>query len=84
MSLTGNGKYVCDRDGVDVGNGGVLAAVVVSDLDPDNPGHVRNLHFCRDEVDEDGKVVRKGCANKVLSASNMKHYNEERESDGAQ
>jgi hypothetical protein len=81
MSMQPDGSYVCDRDGVDVGNGSVLMALVVSDLDPDNPGHVRNLHFCRDREDEDGKIV-KGCARKVLSSTNMKHYTETKESSG--
>lgn len=74
MSRTPEGDYVCDRDGVNVGNGGVDRALVVSDRDPDKPGHVRILHFCRDR-EENGKTI-KGCANKVLSATNLKHYKE--------
>lgn len=77
MSIKANGKHECDRCGTDVGNGGVLQCVVVSDLDPDDPGMVRNLHFCRDR-DEGGKLV-KGCARKVLSPANLKHYEEARE-----
>lgn len=72
--MTQGGSFECDRCGTDVGNGGVLDAVVVSDLDPENPGTVRNLHFCRDR-EVDGKTV-KGCGNKVLSATNLKHYKE--------
>ena len=71
MSLQ-DGKYVCDRDGVDVGNGGVQSALVVSDLDPDRPGMVRNLHFCRDR-EEDGEKI-KGCAGKVLTSRNLEYY----------
>lgn len=74
MSLQPDGKYVCDRDGRDVGNGGILMALVVSDLDPDDPGMVRNLHFCRDEKDAEGTITHHGCAKKVLSARNMEHY----------
>lgn len=81
MSMLPDGSHVCDRCPADVGNGGVTDALIVSDLDPDNPGHVRNLHFCRDR-EVDGKKV-KGCANKVLSAANLKSYNERNE-DGAQ
>lgn len=72
MSFNSDGTVTCDRDGVDVGNGGVAFALVVSDLDPDNIGHTRTFHFCRDR-DEDGKAV-KGCASKVLSARNLEKY----------
>ena len=78
MSREADGKFYCDRDGVEVGNGGVLEALVVSDLDPDNPGMVRNLHFCRDRRAEDGSLV-KGCARKVLSSSNMAHFKQKKE-----
>ena len=66
-----NGRYVCDRDGVDVGNGGVDQAAIVSDLDPDT-GNVRVLHFCRDRQ-VDGKTV-KGCAGRVLTAKALADY----------
>lgn len=75
--MTPNGKHVCDRCGTDVGNGGVSEAVVVGDLDPDQRGHVCNLHFCRDRT-VDGKAVR-GCEHKILSPANLKHYTDTRE-----
>lgn len=59
-----SGKTVCDRDGTDVGNGGVDLCVIVSDLDSDNRGMVHNYHFCREN----------GCDKKVLSARNLEHY----------
>lgn len=71
MTMQSDGSFECDRCGADCGNGGVLDCVVVSDLDLDNPGHVANYHFCRDR-EEDGKKI-KGCANKVLSTTNLKH-----------
>lgn len=71
-------KYVCDRDGVDVGNGGILEAVVVSDINEET-GMVVNLHFCRDQKDEEGKIIRKGCSRKILSPSNIQHYRESNE-----
>ena len=48
MSLRPDGSYRCDRCGADVGNGAVFSAVVVVDLDPDAPGQMRQLHWCRD------------------------------------
>lgn len=69
--MTYNGsRHNCDRCGTGVENGAVTECVVVSDLDPDNPGMVRNLHFCREN----------GCDKKVLSARNLQHYTETRES----
>lgn len=76
-----NGKFVCDRDGVDVENGGVNFALVVNDVDPDRPGHVRVLHFCRDREDKDGNKIT-GCASKVLSARNMEHFRGRTQKDG--
>jgi len=70
-------NYECAKCGADVGNGSVQSAVIVSDLDPDTPGMVRNLYFCRDHEDKDGHKI-KGCANKVLSAANLKHHKEEK------
>lgn len=58
-----NGKHVCDRCGADIGNGAITECVIVSDLDPDIPGGVRILHFCREN----------SCAKKVLSARNLAH-----------
>lgn len=66
MTMLPSGQFVCDRDGTDVGNGGVDRCIIVSDLDPDPEarGMVRNLHFCREN----------GCDQKVLSARNLEHY----------
>jgi hypothetical protein len=64
MTMLPSGKAVCDRDGTDVGNGGIDLCVIVSDVDPDNRGMVLNLHFCREN----------GCDKKVLSARNLEHF----------
>lgn len=74
-------EFRCDRCGGDCGNGGVTESLVASDVDDDNPGMVVNHHFCRDQVDEDGKVIKKGCRNKVLSAANLKYYLEVKEKE---
>lgn len=79
MSLLKNGDHVCDRCGHDVGNGGVIMAVIVSALDPHNPGMVINYHFCKDEEDEEGTVTHKGCERRILSPSNVKFHEENRE-----
>lgn len=75
MTRLPDGSHVCDKCGSDCGNGGVLDCLVVSDLDEEN-NTVRNLHFCRDREGE-GKTI-KGCAKKVLSPANLKHYEESR------
>lgn len=72
-----SGKYECDKCGWDCGNGGVTACLVVSDIT--DGGEVVNHHFCRDEKDDDGKVTHKGCAKKVMSSTNLKHYLESQE-----
>ena len=77
MTMNPDGSAVCDRCGADCKGGGVIDAVVVGDLDPDQPGHVINYHFCRDR--EDGSTVVKGCARKVLSARNLAHRIEAKE-----
>lgn len=74
-----DGSHECDRCGAGVGNGSVALALVVSDMDPSQEGHIRILHFCRGR--EEGDTVVKGCVNKVLSARNMQHY-EEMKSNG--
>lgn len=71
MSHLTDGSFACDRCGADIGNGDITHAIVVGDLDPDREGHVRNLHFCREN----------GCAGKVLSARNMAAYKERKEPD---
>lgn len=78
MSITPESNYRCARCGADVGNGGVTLCVVVSDLDPDNPGMVRNLRYCRDHTDDNGDVV-KGCSRKLLSPSMLTHHTETQE-----
>lgn len=68
MSLLGNtGQYVCDRCGVDVGNGSIGLCCIVTDLDPEVPGIVRSLHFCREN----------GCCGKVLSSRNLQHLRDQ-------
>lgn len=81
MSVVGD-KVLCDRCGADLGNGNIYNCIFVADLEPEDENKVRNLHFCRDQKDEDGKVMYKGCTNYLLSASNMAHYNNERKDDG--
>lgn len=78
-----DGSHVCDRCGESCGNGGVIDCLVVSGLDPENEGMVLNFHFCRDDKDEEGKVIRKGCAGKVLSARNLQHFWSMREKEEA-
>lgn len=76
MSIRSDGKHRCDGCGWDVGNGGVRQCAIVSDLDPDNEGHVRNLEFCRDR--EDGGKMVKGCSRKLLRPSILTNYEESR------
>lgn len=82
-----DGRHVCDRCGTDVGNGGVAQAVVVSDLDPNRPGMIRNLHYCRDRVEEapDGaRTSVQGCGRELLSPEMLAAYNARQESsDGS-
>ena len=73
--ILGTNNFLCDRCGAPVGNGGVDKCIVVSDLDPDRPGMVRNLHFCR----EDGEP---GCASILLSPGNLEWYLLNREETG--
>jgi hypothetical protein len=77
VSLAPDGHHRCDRCDDDLGNGGVAIALVVSDLDPDRPGMIRNLHFCRTRVEVDDKgnrTTRRGCADVVLSDDNLAAY----------
>jgi hypothetical protein len=78
MSADTAGNFWCDRCGEEVGNGSIFRCAVISDLDIDDPNTVRNLHICRDVVDDDGNVTRKGCIGRVLSAANLAHYHEVR------
>lgn len=73
MSLRSDGTYRCDGCGVDVGNGGVLMAAVISDLDPDQPGAIRVLHLCR--AARDG--APNGCVGDVLGPGTLANYTEE-------
>lgn len=81
MSMTPDGRHECDCCGTDLGGGGVARCVVVSDLDRDNPGMVRNLHFCRDRTEGEGDDARKvrGCEHKLLNPATIKHYTETKE-----
>lgn len=63
MSRKDDSSHVCDRCGADVGNAAIDKCVIVSDLDPELPGRVRNLHFCR----------KNGCDRKVLSKRNLRY-----------
>lgn len=67
MSLRPDGAYRCDRCGVDVGNGGVVEAAIISDLHPDEPGTVRVLHLCRAE--REGAPT--GCVGNVLGEATL-------------
>jgi len=68
MSRREDGSIRCDRDGTDVGNGGVDLAITVSDQVIDGQGYPapRVLHFCREN----------GCDRKVLSTRNLANYRE--------
>jgi hypothetical protein len=73
MSLNANGTTSCDKCGADVGNGSLLEAAIVSDLerDADNepiPGRIRVLHLCRAQFN--------GCANRVLTKRALAHRQE--------
>jgi hypothetical protein len=63
MTLKGVGPGVCDRCGTSVENASIDKCVIVSDIDPDSPGTMRTLHFCREN----------GCAKKVLSKRNLRY-----------
>lgn len=67
MSLRPDGTYRCDRCGADVGNGGVVQAAIVSDVED---GAVRVLHFCRESRDG----APHGCAGRLLSPSMLADY----------
>lgn len=72
MSLRPDGSYRCDRCDVDVDNGGVHVAAVVSDMD--ETGAARVLHFCR----RPAKGAPHGCAGRLLSPSNLAAYTKAR------
>lgn len=67
MSRRSDGAYRCDRCDLDVGNAGVDRAAMVADVDPDDPGTVRNLHFCR----EPNTGAPDGCAAHLLTPANV-------------
>lgn len=77
MSVRADGRHRCDRCDIDVQGGGVARCVIVSDLDPDRPGQIRNLEFCRDRV-EDGDTVR-GCDRELLPPRMIKAYTDAQE-----
>lgn len=60
----GGHRCVCDKCGGDCGNGGIDQCAVVSDLDPDTPGLIRNYHFCRANK----------CDTKVLAPANLEWF----------
>lgn len=72
-----NGAHVCDRCGVDVGNGGITECTIVSGLDDD--GGVRILHFCLDRMEGDDARTVRGCSRKLLSPATIKNYTERME-----
>lgn len=75
MSLRPDGKYRCDRCDVELENGGVQECASITDLDPKVPGSIRHLHLCYDEHDDDGKVTRQGCRDRVLTRRALRaHY----------
>lgn len=78
MSMTPDGRHRCDRCDTDLGGGGLDVCLVVSDLDPDRAGHVRNLHYCRDRPDPDGQGLVKGCVHKILHPATTKAYDARR------
>lgn len=81
MRAPGSDEFVCNRCGASVGNGGVDMALVVNDLDDD--GMVINRHFCRDRDDPDNEGKRlKGCAGRLMTASNLAHEREVASSRG--
>ena len=58
MSLRENGSYRCDRCDVELENGGVHEAAVISDVEPGTEmTQTRILHLCR----------ANGCVEKVLT-----------------
>lgn len=69
-----DGGFVCDRCGSDVGGGGVTEALIIGDLDPDDPGKVRNLHFCRKRTDAAGREIAP-CASYVITPTNLADLN---------
>lgn len=64
--------YRCARCGHPFENGSVLECAIVSDVEPDDPGAIRTLRFCRDR-DEDGQTV-KGCVGRVFTAKALAHH----------
>lgn len=79
MSVDPDGSYSCDRCGADVQNGAITVASVAGDLiEVDGGQTVVNYHFCRDREENGEKVL--GCTRKVLSARNLEHYKQTKES----
>lgn len=73
MRDPGSDNFVCNRCGVDLGNGGIDHCIIVSRVNRVT-GLVENLHFCEDR-EEDGKQV-KGCASRLLTPANLAHQRE--------
>lgn len=76
MSMGADGQHHCDCCDTNLQAGGVAQCAIVSDLDPDRPGMVRNLHFCRDRVEEIDGARRNitGCASKLLTPEILAAY----------
>lgn len=64
MSQQLDGSFICNGNGcgVDVGNGSVVHAAFISDLDPDDPAQTRRGHLCREPRDD----APGGCAGLYL------------------
>lgn len=79
-AIPGTNDNECDRCGESVGNASLNECVVISDIDPDDPGLVRNYHLCRTRL-VDGEEV-KGCAGSVLTVAALKHLADKRSKAG--
>lgn len=71
MSWEGNIPK-CDRCGVTLPSDSVYDCSIVSDLDPNRPGHIRNMHFCRDKTKSES--AKKGCTESVLTPRNTEYW----------
>lgn len=72
MSLRPDNTYRCDRCGVDVENGAVHVAAVISDVDPDDPSRPRVLHLCR----APRAGAPSGCVGNVLGPATLADWME--------
>lgn len=79
MSAVGN-EHKCDGCGADLQGGGVVNALIVSDIDEES-GLVVNYEFCRTR-EEDGKKV-KGCRDKLIRPQYLASFLERRVAERA-